>query len=64
MFKIYGELYPDVELLTPPSPAAPAPYAKAVLATRLAGGRSPDSFQFTLASGREILSRGISGAHR
>ena len=45
MFKIYNELYPDVEIINATVAGGAGTNAKAVLATRLAGGDPPDSFQ-------------------
>ena len=45
MFKIYSEMYPDVEIVNATVAGGAGTNAKAVLATRLAGGDPPDSFQ-------------------
>lgn len=52
MFKIYSAMYPNVEIINATVAGGAGTNAKAVLATRLAGGDPPDSFQ--LHAGLEV----------
>ncbi|GAG49231.1 unnamed protein product, partial [marine sediment metagenome] len=52
MFKIYKEMYPDVEIVNATVAGGAGTNFKAVLATRLIGGDPPDTFQ--LHAGLEV----------
>lgn len=54
MFSAYKKLYPNVEIINATVAGGAGTNAKAVLATRLAGGDPPDSFQ--VHAGLEVVS--------
>jgi len=54
MFKIYTGKYPDVKIVNSAVAGGAGTNAKAVLATRMQGGKPPDSFQ--VHAGQELIS--------
>ena len=54
MFKIYSQKYPDVKIVNSAVAGGAGTNAKAVLATRMQGGKPPDSFQ--VHAGQELIS--------
>ena len=54
MFKIYKNKYPSVTITNSAVAGGAGSTAKAVLATRMQGGRPPDSFQ--VHAGQELIS--------
>src|SRR5256712_6340920 len=54
MFKIYTQKYPSVKILNAAVAGGAGSNAKAVLATRMHGGKPPDSFQ--VHAGQELIS--------
>ena len=54
MFKIYTKKYPSVTITNSAVAGGAGSTAKAVLATRMQGGRPPDSFQ--VHAGQELIS--------
>ena len=54
MFKIYQQKYPGVKIVNAAVAGGAGSNAKAVLATRMQGGKPPDSFQ--VHAGQELIS--------
>jgi glucose/mannose transport system substrate-binding protein len=54
MFKIYSKKYPSVKIVNAAVAGGAGSNAKAVLATRMQGGKPPDSFQ--VHAGQELIS--------
>ncbi len=54
MFKIYKQRYPNVQIVNAAVAGGAGSNAKAVLATRMQGGKPPDSFQ--VHAGQELIS--------
>jgi glucose/mannose transport system substrate-binding protein len=54
MFKIYTGKYPDIKIVNSAVAGGAGTNAKAVLATRMQGGKPPDSFQ--VHAGQELIS--------
>ena len=60
MFKIYKQKYADVEIKNAAVAGGAGTNAKAVLATRMQGGKPPDSFQ--VHAGQELISTWVKAA--